>query len=151
MGWALAAGWVTVAGLVLLAVGTGAQAWANLSEYRDLFRTATESARKALWTDGAIAEGAVGVGISKLHAVISAHPGGLPETLQTGSDPPGRRRGIRPPCATAPASRRVVNSHGRVGAHPGRRCDPADPGLHQLKHRAVAAPPRPTKAMMATH
>jgi hypothetical protein len=37
MGWGLAANWVIVAGSVLLTIGTGAQAWASLSEYGDLF------------------------------------------------------------------------------------------------------------------
>ena len=45
MGWALVAGWATVAGLLLLTIGTSAQAWASLSEYRNLFQTAPESAR----------------------------------------------------------------------------------------------------------
>ena len=34
MGWGLAAAWLTVASLVLLTFGTGAQAWANLAEYK---------------------------------------------------------------------------------------------------------------------
>ena len=66
MSWGLAAGWITVAGLLLLTVGTAAQAWANLSEYRDLFRTATRSVQKALWTGRLIAGIGAGVATSSL-------------------------------------------------------------------------------------
>ena len=48
MSWALAATWLTVAGSLLLTFGTGAQAWANLTEYRDLFDSASTEARQAL-------------------------------------------------------------------------------------------------------
>jgi hypothetical protein len=48
MGWSLAAAWMIVAGSVLLTIGTGAQAWANLSEYRDLISRLPEEASLAL-------------------------------------------------------------------------------------------------------
>ena len=48
MSWALAATWLTAAGSLLLTFGTGAQAWANLTEYRDLFDNASTEARQAL-------------------------------------------------------------------------------------------------------
>jgi hypothetical protein len=39
---------LAVAGSLLLTFGTGAQAWANLTEYRDLFDNASTEARQAL-------------------------------------------------------------------------------------------------------
>jgi ornithine cyclodeaminase/alanine dehydrogenase-like protein (mu-crystallin family) len=36
MSWAIAADWLAVFGLVLLTFGTGAQAWANLAEFKSL-------------------------------------------------------------------------------------------------------------------
>ena len=39
MSWPLAANWLTVAGLVLLSLGTGAQALTNLAEFKSLQRT----------------------------------------------------------------------------------------------------------------
>jgi len=36
MSWAIAADWLAVAGLTLLTFGTGAQAWANLAEFKSL-------------------------------------------------------------------------------------------------------------------
>lgn len=43
MSWALAANWLAVAGLVLLTFGTGAQAWANLAEFRGLKLTVPQA------------------------------------------------------------------------------------------------------------
>jgi hypothetical protein len=44
--WSLAAGWLTVIGLVALALGTGAQAAANFSESKGLFRAITDKDRR---------------------------------------------------------------------------------------------------------
>jgi hypothetical protein len=52
MSWAQAASWLTVAGSLLLTFGTGAQAWANLTEYRDLFKNASTEVRQALQRAG---------------------------------------------------------------------------------------------------
>ena len=38
MSWAIAGDWLAVAGLILLTFGTGAQAWANLAEFRSMRR-----------------------------------------------------------------------------------------------------------------
>jgi hypothetical protein len=48
MGWGLAANWAIVAGSVLLTIGTGAQARANLAEYRDVAATLPEAIRQAI-------------------------------------------------------------------------------------------------------
>lgn len=39
---------MTVIGLLLLTLGTGAQAWTNLTEYQDLFSTVPEATRRAV-------------------------------------------------------------------------------------------------------
>ena len=36
MSWAIAGGWLAVAGLTFLTTGTAAQAWANLAEFKEL-------------------------------------------------------------------------------------------------------------------
>jgi hypothetical protein len=46
--WSTAADWLVVAGSSLLVVGTWAQAWASLTEYRDLFKDMPQAARGAL-------------------------------------------------------------------------------------------------------
>lgn len=48
MSWALAADWLAVAGLVLLTFGTGAQAWANLAEFKSVQRTVSVAALETL-------------------------------------------------------------------------------------------------------
>lgn len=48
MAWALAADWLAVAGLVLLTFGTGAQAWANLAEFKSVQRTFTVAALESM-------------------------------------------------------------------------------------------------------
>jgi hypothetical protein len=48
MSWPLWTNWVTVIGLLLLSLGTGAQAWTNLTEYQDLFSTVPEATRRAV-------------------------------------------------------------------------------------------------------
>jgi hypothetical protein len=46
MSWALATAWLTVLGLLCLAIGTGAQAWGAIAEYRDLIKTAPAAASR---------------------------------------------------------------------------------------------------------
>jgi len=46
--WSTAGDWLTVAGSSLLVFGTWAQAWASLTEYRDLFKDLPQAARAAL-------------------------------------------------------------------------------------------------------
>jgi DNA phosphorothioation-dependent restriction protein DptG len=46
--WSTAGDWLTVAGSSLLVFGTWAQAWASLTEYRDLFKDMPQAARAAL-------------------------------------------------------------------------------------------------------
>jgi hypothetical protein len=46
--WNTAADWLTVAGSSLLVFGTWTQAWASLTEYRDLFKDLPQAARAAL-------------------------------------------------------------------------------------------------------
>ena len=48
MSWAIAANWLTVLGLILLTTGTGAQAWANLAEYKSLLQTASTTSIAAV-------------------------------------------------------------------------------------------------------
>jgi len=48
MGWGLAAAWLAVAGLILLTFGTGAQAWANLAEFKSLQATVSKVASDAI-------------------------------------------------------------------------------------------------------
>ena len=48
MSWSLAADWAFVAGSALLTFGTGAQAWANLAEYRDVLASLPEAYRRAV-------------------------------------------------------------------------------------------------------
>lgn len=48
MGWGLVAAWAIVAGSVLLTIGTGAQARANLAEYRDVVATLPQAIRSAI-------------------------------------------------------------------------------------------------------
>lgn len=48
MSWALAEAWAVVAGSLLLTAGTGAQAWANVTEYRDLREAVAPAAVQAL-------------------------------------------------------------------------------------------------------
>ena len=48
MSWATSALWAAAIGLLLLACGTGAQAWASLTEYRDLWDSARPAARQAV-------------------------------------------------------------------------------------------------------
>jgi hypothetical protein len=48
MGWGLAAAWLAVASLVLVTFGTGAQAWANLAEYKSARRAIGQATLDAL-------------------------------------------------------------------------------------------------------
>jgi hypothetical protein len=48
MSWGTSALWAAAIGLLLLACGTGAQAWANLTEYRDLWDSVGPAARQAV-------------------------------------------------------------------------------------------------------
>lgn len=48
MSWAIAGDWLAVAGLILLTFGTGAQAWANLAEFRSMRQTVSEVASSAM-------------------------------------------------------------------------------------------------------
>jgi hypothetical protein len=48
MSWPLAEAWAIVAGSLLLTAGTGAQAWANITEYRDLQQVVAPAASQAL-------------------------------------------------------------------------------------------------------
>lgn len=48
MWWGIAEGWLSVVGTLLLTLGTGAQAWANRTDYKSLQRTASEVASGAL-------------------------------------------------------------------------------------------------------
>lgn len=48
MGWTLAEDWLTVAGLLLLTLGTGAQALANLAEFKSLQASVTKVASDAI-------------------------------------------------------------------------------------------------------
>jgi hypothetical protein len=48
MSWGNSALWAAALGLLLLACGTGAQAWANLTEYRDLWGSAGSAATQAV-------------------------------------------------------------------------------------------------------
>jgi len=46
--WSTVGDWLTVAGSSLLVFGTWTQAWASLTEYRDLFKDLPQAARAAL-------------------------------------------------------------------------------------------------------
>jgi hypothetical protein len=46
--WSSAGDWLTAAGSSLLVLGTWTQAWASLTEYRDLFKDLPQAARAAL-------------------------------------------------------------------------------------------------------
>jgi hypothetical protein len=48
MSWAIAANWLAVAGTTLLTFGTGAQAWANLTEFMSLRDNLQEDALNAI-------------------------------------------------------------------------------------------------------
>src|SRR5262245_2918292 len=48
MSGALAGDWLAAVGLLLLAVGTGAQAWGDLTEFRDLLKELPAAGRAAL-------------------------------------------------------------------------------------------------------
>jgi hypothetical protein len=48
MSWALGSGWISVAGLLLLTLGTGAQAWSSLTEFESLRRTIPKAAIETL-------------------------------------------------------------------------------------------------------
>src|SRR5690349_20769793 len=48
MSWALTEGWAVVAGSLLRTAGTSAQAWAELTEYRDVLATIPEVAGQTL-------------------------------------------------------------------------------------------------------
>src|SRR5262249_45177983 len=48
MSWVLAEAWAVVAGSLFLTLGTGAQAWANITEYRDLRQAVPPAAKQAL-------------------------------------------------------------------------------------------------------
>jgi hypothetical protein len=48
MSWATSALWAAALGLLLLACGTGAQAWANVTEYRDLWDSVGPAASQAV-------------------------------------------------------------------------------------------------------
>jgi hypothetical protein len=46
MSWVLATAWLTVLGLLCLAIGTGAQAWGAIAEYRDMVKAAPAAASR---------------------------------------------------------------------------------------------------------
>jgi hypothetical protein len=58
MSWGLAAGWLTVISLLFITFGTGAQAWANLAEFKSLRRTVSDAADEAFGEE--IAESRLG-------------------------------------------------------------------------------------------
>jgi hypothetical protein len=47
MSWAIAANWLAVIGTLVLTFGTGAQAWANLAEFKSLQASVSEDASDA--------------------------------------------------------------------------------------------------------
>jgi hypothetical protein len=49
MSWAIAANWLAVFGTLVLTFGTGAQAWANLAEFKNLQASVSEDASDAIW------------------------------------------------------------------------------------------------------
>ena len=55
MSWAIAGNWLAVAGLIVLTIGTAAQAWANLAEYESLLQTASTAAKTAVSSTLAVA------------------------------------------------------------------------------------------------
>jgi hypothetical protein len=48
MGWTLAQDWLSVVGLILLTFGTGAQALANLAEFKSLQASISKAAHDAI-------------------------------------------------------------------------------------------------------
>ena len=48
MSWGIAANWLAVLGLIVLTYGTGAQAWADLAEFKSLRETISQEASEAL-------------------------------------------------------------------------------------------------------
>ena len=56
MSWTLAEDWLSVAGLLLLAAGTGAQAWAAVAEYRRLIGTLTDETRTRIQGAGPLSQ-----------------------------------------------------------------------------------------------
>jgi len=48
MSWAIAANWLAVLGTLVLTFGTGAQAWANLAEFKSLQASVSEAATDVL-------------------------------------------------------------------------------------------------------
>jgi len=62
MTWQLAADWASTIGAFLLTVGTGAQAYSNLIEYRDLRQIASNATKQELriWTNSKMMMGGRG-------------------------------------------------------------------------------------------